>query len=137
MGHPCYRTGQCLSGNAFQRGHCGTVAGLVRHGHQACWPVWGAEAHGFIAAPCSFRDRGAAAGPCGCLCIDLMGFVPTSSNRCSCLPALRFAGEKLPLHLNMQCKINYVHQHHCFIIIWSLEAIGAEPQTRVNFWKHS
>lgn len=50
---------------------------------------------------------------------------------------LRFAGEKLLLHLNMQCKIHDVHQHQCFTIIWSLEAIGAEPQTRVNFWKQS
>lgn len=112
----------------------GAVAGLVQHGYQACCLVWEAEAHCFNAAPCSFRDRGAAAGPCGYLCIVLMGFVPMSSNCCSCF---RFAGEKLLLHSNMQCKIHDVRQHRCFIIIWSLEAIGAEPQTRVNFWKQS
>lgn len=50
---------------------------------------------------------------------------------------LRFAGKKLPLRLNMQGKIRDVHQHHCFIIIWSLEALGVEPQTRVDFWKHT
>lgn len=100
MGDWCCRTGQCLSGNASQRGHCGTEAGLGQHGHQP----WGAEAQGFIAAPCSTRDRGTAAGPCGCLCLVLTGFVPTSSNRCSCLPALRFAGQKLPLCLNVQNK---------------------------------
>lgn len=65
----------------------GTVAALVQHGYQACWPVWEAEGHCFNAAPCSFRDRGAAAGPCGYLCIVLMGFVAMPSNRCSHFPA--------------------------------------------------
>lgn len=75
----------------------GTVAGLVQHEHWACWPVWEAEAHCFNAAPCSFRDRGAAAVPCGHLCIVCTGSVPMSSNHCSCLPAhLDLLGRNYP-----------------------------------------